>query len=69
MLVALGHTGEEGKEMTERQALAEALRLAKQMRDDWDGPTFPGRTHKLRNEQIPKLLEILRKGLMEASDG
>ena len=52
--------------MTERQALADALRLAKQMRDDWDGGPFPGRTHKLRHEQIPKLLEILRKGLMEA---
>ena len=55
--------------MTERQALADALRLAKQMHDDWDGPTFPGRTHKLREVQIPELLRILRKGLMEASDG
>ena len=49
--------------MTERQALADALRLAKQMCDDWDGPSFPGRTHKLRHEQIPELLRILRAGL------
>ena len=52
--------------MTERQALEDALRLAKQMRDDWDGGSFPGRTHKLRNEQIPELLRVLRAGLMEA---
>ena len=52
--------------MTERQALADALRLAKEMRDDWDGGSFPGRTHKLRKEQIPELLRILRAGLMEA---
>ena len=49
----------------ERQALADALRLAKQMQQDHCGPTFPGRTHKLREEQIPELLRILREGLKQ----
>ena len=49
--------------MTERQALAEALKIAKEMRQDQLGPSFPGRTHKLRNEQIPELLRVLRQGL------
>ena len=49
--------------MTERQALAEALRLAKQMHDDFDGPCKAGRVHKLRHKQIPELLRILRAGL------
>ena len=55
--------------MTERRALADALRLAKEIRDDFDGPCKAGRVHKLRNKQIPELLRILREGLMEASDG
>ena len=56
--------------MTERQALAEALKIAKEIRRDQLGKAFPGRTHKLREVQIPKLLRVLRQGLgLEVSDG
>jgi len=49
--------------MTEREALEEIKKLLYEIQVEQAGPSFPGRTHKLRNVQIPKLLEIVKEGL------
>ena len=51
--------------MTEREALEAALKLVREIREDQLGPSYPGRLHRLRNEQIPKLLEIIEEGLSD----
>ena len=53
--------------MTEREALEKALALVREMQREQAGPFFPGKAHKLREEHLPKLAEILKEGLSDES--
>ena len=47
----------------ERQALVAARDRLMEIMGELDGPTFPGRTNKLREVHLPALMEIVKGGL------
>ena len=47
----------------ERQALVAARDKIMEIMGELDGPTFPGRTDKLRAVHLPALMEIIKEGL------
>lgn len=49
--------------MKKKQALKDALALVHEIQAGLHGPAFPGRAHKLKAEQLPRLVEILKEGL------
>jgi len=53
--------------MKQQKALEEALALVNEIIVELHAPTFPGRAHKLREEHLPKLAEILKEGLSDES--
>jgi len=49
--------------VTEREALEKAIEEVKWIQETLKGRSFPGRIQRLRDVQIPKVLEILKEGL------
>ena len=49
--------------MTEREALEEIKKLLYEIQVEQAGPSFAGKTDKLRKVHLPKILEIVKEGL------